>query len=125
MEQILAPIRFDRRGLVPVIVRDNKGKVLMLAYMNRESFLKTVETGIVHFWSRSRKKLWKKGETSGHIQRLEDIRIDCDGDALMITVKQSGGCCHNGYYTCFWRKWERGRWKVVEEKVFEPENVYK
>jgi len=123
MEGILDGVKFDAAGLVPAIVRDERGNVLMLAWMNREAFEKTIGTGKVHFWSRSRKKLWLKGESSGHFQEVKEIRLDCDGDAVLVTVRQSVGACHTGYYSCFYRRLDGGCWKTDEEKVFEPEKV--
>lgn len=109
-------------GLITVIVQDQTSKeVLMCAYMNREAIEKTAETGIAHFWSRSRQKLWKKGETSGHLQKVKEIRIDCDMDSVLLLVEQIGGACHMGYRSCFYRNIEG---EVVGEKVFEPEDVY-
>ncbi len=97
-------IRFDEKGLVPVIVQDVKTKeVLMLAYANEEAIRKTFETGYAHFWSRSRKKLWMKGETSGNVQKVVEIRIDCDNDAILYLVEQKGVACHTGNYSCFYR----------------------
>lgn len=121
----LNQLKFDSSGLIPAIIQDKAGKVLMLGYMNKESIQKSIETGIVHFWSRSRKKLWKKGETSGHIQKILEIKTDCDMDTLLFTVEQECACCHEGYYSCFWRKLEGNNWKIVEDKVFNPERVYK
>jgi phosphoribosyl-ATP pyrophosphohydrolase/phosphoribosyl-AMP cyclohydrolase len=98
----LETIRFDDRGLVPAIVQDlQSGAVLMLAYMNRESLQKTLDTGETHFWSRSRKELWHKGETSGHTQKVVSVMQDCDGDALLVKVEQSGVACHTGAFSCF------------------------
>jgi len=122
---IIQHIKFDNDNLIPAIVQDTKGIVLMLGYMNIESVKKTLETGIIYFWSRSRKKLWRKGESSGHIQKLIEIRIDCDMDTLLFIVEQTKACCHRGYYSCFWRRLENGKWKVVEKKIFNPEKVYK
>ncbi len=97
-------IKFDERGLVPVIVQDAKTKeVLMLAYANREALKKTFETGYAHYWSRSRKKLWMKGETSGNVQKVVEVRIDCDNDAILYLVEQKGVACHTGNYSCFYR----------------------
>ncbi|AKB16380.1 phosphoribosyl-AMP cyclohydrolase [Methanosarcina thermophila] len=109
-------------GLILAIVQDHLSKeVLMCAYMNKEALEKTVETGIAHFWSRSRQQLWKKGETSGHVQKVKEIRIDCDMDSLLLLVEQTGGACHMGYRSCFYRKLDG---KIIGEKVFEPEDVY-
>ncbi|MBC7332429.1 MAG: bifunctional phosphoribosyl-AMP cyclohydrolase/phosphoribosyl-ATP diphosphatase HisIE [Synergistetes bacterium] len=97
-------LKFDEKGLIPVITQDYKTKkVLMLAYMNREALEKTLETGYVHYWSRSRKKIWKKGETSGNTQKVISIKYDCDEDTLLIEVEQKGVACHTGNYTCFYR----------------------
>ncbi len=97
-------IKFDERGLVPVIVQDvNTKEVLMLAYANKEALKKTFETGYAHYWSRSRRKLWMKGETSGNVQKVVEVRIDCDNDAILYIVEQKGVACHTGNYSCFYR----------------------
>ena len=98
----------------------------MVAYMNKEALLKTLETGKAHYWSTSRNKLWLKGESSGHTQEVQEILTDCDEDAVLLKVKQNGGACHEGYYSCFFRKIQEnsGNLELVKEKVFEPENVY-
>lgn len=97
-------IKFEQ-GLIPAVIQDcNNGEVLMLAYMNRESFEKTLETNTTWFWSRSRKKLWNKGETSGHFQHVKNISYDCDGDTLLIKVEQIGPACHTGSRSCFYRE---------------------
>jgi len=112
----------SENGLVLAVVQDELSRdVLMCAYMNREALEKTVETGIAHFWSRSRQQLWKKGETSGHIQKVKEIRIDCDMDSLLLLVEQAGGACHMGYRSCFYRNLEGN---IIGEKIFEPEDVY-
>ena len=109
--------------LIPAIAQDAEtGEVLMLAYMNKEALQKTMETGKAHYWSRSRKKLWLKGESSGHVQIVKEIRIDCDEDTILMKVEQEGGACHMGYRSCFYRDME-GR--IVGEKIFEPDQVYK
>ncbi len=98
-------LRWNEQGLIPVIVQDVQSKeVLMLAYMNRESLEKTMETGMTWFWSRSRQRLWQKGETSGHVQRVREIRVDCDRDTLLVLVEQTGPACHEGTYSCFSRQ---------------------
>ena len=103
-ESLLDRIKWDNRGLVPAIVQDARtGQVLMLAYMNQEALEKCVSTGEAHFWSRSRKCLWHKGETSGHIQGIREIRYDCDGDTLLVRVEQEGVACHTGAWSCFYR----------------------
>jgi phosphoribosyl-AMP cyclohydrolase len=99
-------VRFDSRGLIPCVVQEwNTGEVLMLAYMNAESLSKTLETGTTWFYSRSRQKLWNKGETSGHIQRVRELRYDCDGDTILALVEQIGPACHTGDATCFDGRW--------------------
>jgi phosphoribosyl-AMP cyclohydrolase len=121
------PIDFERgQGLIPAIVQDWKtGEVLMVAYMNAESWAKTQETGRACFWSRSRKKLWLKGETSGHVQIIKEIYLDCDGDALLLRVEQVGGAaCHTGYRSCFYRKIVGGQIQAIGERVFDPKEVY-
>jgi phosphoribosyl-AMP cyclohydrolase len=101
----IGEIKFDEKGLVPAIVQDVKtGEVLMMAYMNEESLKVTLETGFATFWSRSRKTLWKKGETSGNLQKVEEVYYDCDGDTLLIKVTPEGPACHTGERTCFYRK---------------------
>jgi phosphoribosyl-AMP cyclohydrolase len=113
-------------GLVPAIVQDHEtGEVLMLAYMNQEAWDKTLATGRAHFWSRSRKKLWCKGETSGHIQEVREVYVDCDLDTVLLRVHQVGGAaCHEGYRSCFYRKVEGGNLKVAGARVFDPKEVY-
>ena len=97
----LSMIQFDAHGLVPVVVQEENNQVLMLAYMNREALEKTIETGAAWYYSRIRKKLWKKGETSGNVQRVQELSYDCDGDTLLLRVKQTGVACHTGSYSCF------------------------
>jgi phosphoribosyl-AMP cyclohydrolase len=113
--------------LVIAISQDYKSsEVLMVAYMNKEALIKTINTGEAHYWSTSRNKLWLKGESSGHTQEVQEILTDCDEDAVLLKVKQNGGACHEGYYSCFFRKIQEnsGNLELVKEKVFEPENVY-
>jgi len=114
-------------GLIPVIVQDNGTKeVLMLAYMNREAWLKTLETGKATYWSRSRNELWVKGETSGHVQMVKEMLIDCDSDTLLLKVHQVGGAaCHTGHRSCFFNRVVEGETEIVGELVFKPEDVYK
>ncbi|MCK4859646.1 MAG: phosphoribosyl-AMP cyclohydrolase [Candidatus Omnitrophica bacterium] len=119
-------LKFNQDGLIPVIVQDVKtNKVLMLAYMNAEAFKKTLDSKKAHFFSRSRNKLWLKGETSKHYQFVQEIYVDCDKDTLLLKVKQVGGACHKGYYSCFYRRFENGQLKIVDNKVFNPEESYK
>jgi len=120
-------LKFNSQGLVPAIIQDIRtDEVLMMAWMNREAVERTLSTGRTYFWSRSRGKLWMKGEKSGHYQLVKEIRIDCDGDSLLIKVNQIKAACHKGYRSCFFRKVsEKGDLKIVEKKVFNPEKVYK
>ena len=114
-------------GLLPAIVQDHRsGRVLMLAYINKQSWERTLETGEAHFWSRSRQELWHKGGTSGHVQIVKEIYADCDNDTVLFRVEQIGGAaCHEGYESCFYKKVERdGSVAVFDEKVFDPEKVY-
>jgi len=114
-------------GLVPVVVQDDEtGEVLMVAYMNREAWLKTIETGKATFWSRSRQSLWLKGETSGNVQMVREIRIDCDADTILLKVEQLGGAaCHTGNRSCFYRKLTDGDFVTVGERIFDPKDVYR
>jgi phosphoribosyl-ATP pyrophosphohydrolase/phosphoribosyl-AMP cyclohydrolase len=122
----LKNLDFNEGGLIPAIIQDaDSGEVLMMAYMNEEAVNKTVESGYAWFWSRSRQKLWRKGETSGHKQQVREISLDCDGDTLLVKVDQTGGACHTGYYSCFYRNLNSDlEFEVTEEKVFDPEEVY-
>jgi phosphoribosyl-AMP cyclohydrolase len=115
------------RGIFPVIVHDyGTNEVLMLAYMNKKSFARTLETGKATYWSRSRNTLWVKGETSGNEQIVKEILVDCDSDTLLLKVEQKGGAaCHTGYRSCFYRSIQDGNMKIVGEKIFDPEEVYK
>ncbi len=124
----MVEIDFEKgKGLLPVIVQDYEtGEVLMLAYMNRKAWLKTLETGKATYWSRSRNELWVKGETSGHVQIVKEILVDCDSDTLLLKVQQIGGAaCHTGYKSCFYRKVTNGKTEIIGEPVFKPEDVYK
>jgi phosphoribosyl-AMP cyclohydrolase len=126
---IMVELDFSKtNGLIPAIAQDYKsGKVLMLAYINEASWKKTLETGEVHYWSRSRSELWHKGGTSGHVQKVKEILVDCDDDTVLFKVEQVGGAaCHKGYESCFYRRVEEdGTLKRIAEKVFDPEKVYK
>jgi phosphoribosyl-AMP cyclohydrolase len=128
MDRQLSNLKFDSNGLIPAIIQDSaSGEVLMMAWMNRDSLDKTLATGQTHFFSRSRNKLWLKGETSGHVQNVKSIATDCDQDVLLIKVQQEGAACHEGYYSCFFRQHEKGAqdWKITGRKIFEPEKVYR
>ena len=120
-------INFDKAGgLVPAVAQDAEtGEVLMLAWMNREAFDETVRTGRAVYFSRSRNKLWRKGEESGHVQEVVGVYVDCDADTVLLKVRQVGGAaCHEGYKSCFFRKLESGELAVVGDRVFDPKQVY-
>ncbi|WP_331235189.1 phosphoribosyl-AMP cyclohydrolase [Natronorarus salvus] len=122
MSDLAAEIEFDDDGLVPVVAQDgDSGEVLMLAYADREALAATHESGLAHYHSRSRDELWKKGASSGHLQTVHEIRVDCDADTLLYLVSQEGGACHTGYDTCFHRTIDG---EVVGERVFDPDTVY-
>lgn len=114
-------------GLIPAIAQDYKtGEILMLAYINELSWNETLKSGNATYWSRSRNKIWKKGEESGNVQKIKDIYVDCDDDTVVFKVEQVGeAACHTGYRSCFYRKLEHGELKIVGHKVFDPEKVYK
>lgn len=127
MDEQLKGLKFDGNGLIPAIVQDvSTREVLMMAWMNAESVELTVRTGKTHFYSRSRGKLWLKGESSGHVQRVRSVRTDCDKDCLLVEVEQEGAACHDGYYSCFYRWHEVGGkdWRVEGRLVFDPKTVY-
>jgi phosphoribosyl-AMP cyclohydrolase len=116
----------EGKGLIPVIIQDaSTNEVLMLGYMSRASWKKTLETKMASFWSRSRKKIWVKGETSGHFQKIKEIYLDCDGDTLLLKVDQIGGAaCHTGFRSCFHQRFEKGKWKIFGKRIFDPKEVY-
>ncbi len=122
-EQTVAKLKYDDNGLIPAVIVDVKtGHVLMVAYMNQTSLLRTIETGKTHFWSRSRKKYWMKGESSGHTQAVQSIYTDCDKDTLVIEVIQNTAACHEGYFSCFFRRLTpEGEWETIAKKVFDPD----
>lgn len=126
LEQLLAAVKFDEKGLVPAIAQDKLGgRILMVAYMNREALSLTFTTGTVTYFSRSRNKLWKKGEESGHVQEVREIRIDCDGDVVLLLVKQHGpGACHTGHRSCFFRRKKGDRWVEADPLSFDPKAAY-
>jgi phosphoribosyl-AMP cyclohydrolase len=127
MDPLLSNLKFDSNGLIPAIVQDAKtGQVLMMAWMNREALDKTLATGKTHFFSRSRNKQWLKGESSGHVQQVKSIAVDCDADVLLVKAEQTGAACHEGYFSCFFREYDPAgkNGKVNAEKLFDPEKVY-
>ena len=124
----LDQLKFNADGLIPAIIQEQStGRVLMMAWMNRSSIEKTIETGKTWFWSRSRQKYWMKGESSGHVQVVADISFDCDADTLLIQVRQTGAACHEGFKSCFFRRLhpQDGRIEVIGERLFDPAAVYK
>ena len=123
----LDEIKWTADGLVPVIAQDaTDERVLMMAWMNRESLNLSVEEGRAVYWSRSRQKLWRKGEESGNEQRIEEIRLDCDNDVILLKVKQGGGiACHTGRRSCFFQRLEKGRWVTVDPVLKDPSQMYK
>jgi phosphoribosyl-AMP cyclohydrolase len=123
----LNKINWSDDGLVQVVTQEAETKkVLMAAWMNREALKLTVETGEAHYWSRSRKKLWHKGEESGHVQKVKEIYLDCDADVLLLTVEQVGGIsCHTGRHNCFFNKFENGQWMIDAPVIKNPEEIYK
>ncbi|MBA7476510.1 Phosphoribosyl-AMP cyclohydrolase [subsurface metagenome] len=130
IEEVLEFIpKFDDNGLIPAIAQDAKtGQILMAAFMNREALDLTIQTGYATYFSRARQKLWKKGEESGHLQKVEQILVDCDQDCLILKVTVDTGQCHAGYQSCFYRALKKGSSKELEfiaEKVYDPEKIYK
>jgi phosphoribosyl-AMP cyclohydrolase len=127
MSAWLDEIRWTADGLVPVIAQEaSTGKILMFAWMNRESLQLTAEEGYACYWSRSRNKLWRKGEESGHRQKVLEIRFDCDEDVILIAVEQDGGiACHTGRHSCFYRRLNNAQWETVEPVLKEPSSIYK
>jgi len=122
---IIDTLKFDENGLIAAIIQDHKNNdVLMFAFMNREAVEKTLKGPYVTFWSRSRKKLWVKGEESGHTQEVKEVFYDCDADALLIKVEQKVAACHEGYRSCFFRKIDNGESKMIAERLFDPKATY-
>lgn len=123
----LEQLKFNADGLIPAIIQEQStGRVLMMAWMNREALLRTIQEGKTVFWSRSRQKYWVKGETSGHVQQVKDVSFDCDGDTVLIQVEQTGAACHEGYKSCFFRGvTDRGAsTRVTEPRLADPNDVY-
>ena len=125
-EETVKDLKYDAAGLIPAVIIDAKThQVLMVAYMNDKALRDTLRTGQTHFWSRSRQKYWLKGESSGHVQQVRGVYTDCDMDTLVIEVEQTGAACHEGYYSCFYRRLdEQGQWQVIADKLFDPTSVY-
>ena len=124
---ILDTLKYDADGLIPAIIQEQAtGRIVMMAWMNRASLESTITTGKTHFWSRSRKKFWMKGEESGNTQNVKDIAFDCDADVLLIQVEQAGPACHEGYKSCFFRSLTEGGQssKITEERLLTPEQMY-
>ncbi len=127
MNAWLDDIKWDEDGLVPAIAQEiGTGKMLMMAWMNRESLELSVKEGRAIYWSRSRNKLWRKGEESGHVQTIKDIRLDCDNDVLLLEVEQIGGiACHTGRHNCFYKQLQNEQWVEVESVIKDPKDIYK
>ena len=126
MSTWLDEIRWDNQGLVPVIAQDaNSQRILMFAYANREAVALTAAKGTAHYWTRSRQKLWHKGEESGHFQHVREIRLDCDGDVIIYSIDQEGGiACHTGRESCFFRVLRNGTWEITDEVKKDPSQIY-
>ncbi len=127
MTEWLNEVPWDKDGLIPVVTQEaSTGRVLTLAWMNRDALAETSRSGEAVYWSRSRKKLWRKGEESGHTQKIREIRLDCDSDAILLRVDQVGGIgCHTGRESCFFRKLENGRWVTTDPVLKDPADIYK
>ena len=122
---IVNELKYDSSGLIPAIVQESAtGRVLMMAWMNKESLAKTLELGEMVYWSRSRKELWHKGATSGHTQKVKSLAFDCDKDCILAQVEQIGAACHDGYKSCFYRTIEGDAAKITEPRLVDPEKVY-
>ena len=122
----LAEIKFDASGLVPAIAQQHDtGEILMVAWMSREAVQRTLEEGQAYYWSRSRQALWRKGESSGQTQALREMRLDCDGDTVLLLVDQTGVACHTGRRNCFFRAWRGGDWTEIARPEIAPEELYK
>ncbi len=122
---IIDQLKFDSNGLISAVIQDDAtGEVLMFAHMNRQALERTIQGPLVTFWSRSRKKLWIKGEESGHTQTVKEVLYDCDGDAVLIKVDQKVAACHEGYRSCFFRKIEDDKSKIILKQLFDPNKIY-
>lgn len=121
----LDTLKFDENGLIPAVIQDaENGQILMVAYMNREAIERTLQSGKCTYWSRSRQKYWVKGETSGHLQHVKRVLVDCDADCLLIQVEQVGVACHTGHRSCFYREVQANELVEVEPVLIEPEKIY-
>jgi phosphoribosyl-AMP cyclohydrolase len=123
----LEKVKWGEDGLVPAVAQEaGSGRVLNLAWMNREALAKTVHTGEAHYWSRSRRKLWHKGEESGHVQTVKSVRLDCDEDVILLEVEQRGGiACHTGRHSCFYQRLENGQWVAADRVLKDPREIYR
>jgi len=129
----LDQVKWDAQGLVPAIAQQvGSNDVLMFAFMDREALARTASSGEAHYYSRSRRRLWRKGEESGHVQKVHELRLDCDNDVVLLKVEQLGTgpgdraiACHTGRHSCFFQRWEDGEWKVVEPVLKDPERIYR
>jgi phosphoribosyl-AMP cyclohydrolase len=125
-DALLPQVKFNEQGLVPAIAQQyDSGEVLMLAWMNRDALTETLQTGRVCYWSRSRQKLWRKGESSGQVQTLKSLRLDCDGDALLLIVDQTGPACHTGRKSCFYTEVEGDRATILTAPLIDPKDLYR
>ena len=123
----LDKVKWAQDGLVPAVTQEaGSGRVLTVAWMNREALGKTAQTGEAHYWSRARKKLWRKGEESGHVQKVKAIRLDCDDDVVLLEVEQAGGiACHTGRHSCFFQQLDGGKWVVADPVLMDPKDIYR
>ncbi|OYT65656.1 phosphoribosyl-AMP cyclohydrolase [Candidatus Bathyarchaeota archaeon ex4484_205] len=122
---LLEKLKF-RDGLIPVVAQDKDTRdVLMIGFMNRDALKITLETGYMHYWSRSRRRIWRKGEVSGHTQKVFEVRVNCEENSLLFLVEQKVAACHEGYRSCFYRKFEDSKYIIVERRIFDPREVYK
>lgn len=126
MDNLIKAVKWDANGLVCAIAQDwQTGRVLMVAYMNAEALQQTAATGLAHYYSRSRKKQWQKGEESGHVQKVRELRLDCDGDAIVMQIEQVGGmACHTGRESCFYQVWEDGAWQIRDAVLKDEVAIY-
>lgn len=126
-DEWLDKVKWSDNGLVPAVAQEaGSGRVLNLAWMNREALQKTVATGDAHYWSRSRGKLWRKGEESGHVQRIKSVRLDCDEDVILLEVEQAGGiACHTGRHSCFFQRLDNGKWVSTDPVLKDPREIYR